>query len=52
MQYIYDDLVRIVVQFDGNLWSEDAILSVMADRCPFLVSFVETDKIKPLKYDG
>jgi hypothetical protein len=47
MNLIYEDTVRVVLQFDGNLWSEDAILSIMADRCPFLVSYLSADDLKP-----
>lgn len=44
---IYEDLLRVVVEFDKNLWSEDAILSLLADRCPFLVSYLSANDIKP-----
>lgn len=40
-------MLRAVVAFDGNLWSEDAIWSVLADRSPFLISYLSADDIKP-----
>jgi len=39
--------LRVVLQFDANLWSEDAILSLLADRCPFLISFLSAEDINP-----
>jgi len=38
-------LLRVIIQFDECLWSEDAILSILADRCPFLVSYLFADDI-------
>ena len=47
MNFIYEDLLRVVIQFDANLWSEEAVLSLMADRSPFLVSYLSADDIAP-----
>ena len=47
MNYIYEDLLRVVIQFDANLWSEEAILSLLADRSPFLVSYLSADELIP-----
>lgn len=44
---IYEDLLKVVVQYDKNLWSEDALLSLLADRSPFLISYLSADDIKP-----
>lgn len=44
---IYEDLLKVVIQYDKNLWSEDALLSLLADRSPFLISYLSADDIKP-----
>ena len=47
MNFIYEDLLRVVIQYDNNLWSEDALLSLLADRSPFLVSYLSADNVAP-----
>lgn len=47
IKLVYEDMLRVVLQYDGNLWSEDALWSMLADRCPFLLSYLSADNILP-----
>lgn len=40
---LYEDLVRVVLEFDKNPWSEDAILGLLADRFPFTISYLTVE---------
>lgn len=37
---LYSDLLRVVIQYDMNLWHEAAILSLLANRCYYLTSYL------------
>jgi hypothetical protein len=31
--------MKVAIEYDRNLWSEDALFSLLADRSPYLVSY-------------
>jgi hypothetical protein len=37
---MYEDLLKVILVHDSKDWSEEAILSIFADRTPFLTSYL------------
>lgn len=44
---LYEDLVKVIHEFDQNLWSEDVILGLLADRFPWTISFLTIEFKQP-----
>ncbi len=40
MKALYEDTLKVVLEYDKKLWNEDVILGLLGDRFPFTVSYM------------
>jgi hypothetical protein len=48
MKALYEDTLKVIVEYDKKLWNEDVILGLLADRFPFTVSYMTIEFETPL----
>lgn len=40
---LYEDMLKVILQYDKKLWNEDVMLGLFADRFPFTVSYMTVE---------